>query len=361
MDKYQIKALALSVLTASQFVLPTAVLDHQIPEAQDGIVNLKSVGDVLVHGHVARHAQTANGYDFNPGFEAVKPMIENADIAIANLETPIAANELGLDDYPTFNLPPEVAQAIKNAGFDIVSNANNHALDQEQKGLHISLDYLDKMHLPYVGAYRSQEDHDTPRIIEENGVKLGFLAYTYGTNGHEPAADYDVNFIDLKKMKKDIETLKPQVDGVVVSLHMGTEYQYHENQEQRDVAQALTDYGADIVLGGHPHALEPMKQDKDSFVIYSQGNFFSGQGQMQTRLGGILSLDIKKTKDGVEVASGEFLPTYNEGDYNAGGYKTVPLMQSSLDNGTKQTQFNFINDLMTTYPSKVKVVQNLSH
>lgn len=314
-----------------------------------------------MHGHVAAHAKTAQGYDFNSGFAAVKPMIENADIAIANLETPIAANELGLSDYPSFNLPPEVAQAIQNAGFDIVSNANNHALDQTQKGLHISLDYLEKMKLPYVGAYRSQVDHDKPRIIEKNGVKLGFLAYTYGTNGIEPTADYDVNYIDLPKMKKDIEALKPQVDGVVVTLHMGTEYQHHENQEQRYVTNALKAYGADIILGGHPHALEPMKQDKESFIIYSQGNFFSGQSQMQTRLGGILSLDIKKTDDGIEVASGEFLPTYNEGDYNAGGYKTVPLMQSSLDGITKQTQFNFVRDLMTTYPSKVKVVEKLSH
>ncbi|WP_414054752.1 CapA family protein [Macrococcus equi] len=361
MDKYQMKALALSVLTATQFVLPTTILQQHHPETDDNVVNLKSVGDVLVHGHVAAHAKTANGYDFNPAFTEIKPMIEEADIAIANLETPIAANELGLGDYPTFNLPPEVAEAVKNAGFDIVSNANNHALDQGQKGLHISLKHLDEMYLPYVGAYKSQKDHDTPRIIEENGVKLGFLAYTYGTNGQVPTADYDVNYIDLKKMKKDIEALKPQVDGVVVSLHMGVEYQYHENKEQQDVAQALSDYGADIILGGHPHALEPMKQDDNSFIIYSQGNFFSGQSQMQTKLGGILSLDIKKTDDGVEVVSGEFLPTYNEGDYNAGGYKTVPLVQSSLDAATKQNQFNFVSDLMTTYDSKVKVVENLSH
>ncbi|WP_414042195.1 hypothetical protein ACMGE9_07545 [Macrococcus sp. EM39E] len=104
-----------------------------------------------------------------------------------------------------------------------------------------------------------------------------------------------------------------------------------------------------------------MKQDKDGFIIYSQGNFFSGQGQMQTRLGGILSLDIEKTDDGVKVAAGEFLPTYNEGDYNSGGYKTVPLMKSSLDVATKETQFNFVSDLMATYQSNVKVVENLSH
>lgn len=360
MNKTQLKALALSLITSTQFILPTSIL-NQHDQLNEGHINLKSVGDVLVHGHVAAHAKTSHGYDFNPGFEAIKPYIESADIAIANLETPIAANELGLSDYPTFNLPSEVAQAVKNAGFDIVSNANNHTLDQEQKGLHISLDHLDHMQLPYVGGYRSQQDHNTHRIIEKNGVKLGFLAYTYGTNGHVPTADYDVNLIDLKQMKADIKMLKPEVDGIVVALHMGDEYQHHENEEQQHVVASLSKYGADIILGGHPHALQPMKQTEDSFAIYSQGNFFSGQSQMQTKLGGILSLDIVKTNNGIKVAAGEFLPTYNEGDFYAGGYKTVPLMTSSLDDAVKAQQFKFVSDLMTTYKSNVKIVKELTH
>lgn len=283
-------------------------------------ITFAAVGDLLIHDRVYNKAKTDTGYDFMPMMQSVQPFIEKATVAFANQETMIGGEEIGLSSYPSFNSPQEVGDAVKMLGFDIVSIANNHTLDRGEEAILRSIDYWNSLDIPYVGAYESEADAKRVRVIEtEEGISLAFIAYTYGTNGIPvpDGKDYLVNFIDREKIAMDIAEARELADVVVASLHFGEEYEMMPNQIQTDLVQFVADEGVDIVVGHHPHVLQPIdwvegKNGNQTFVVYSLGNFFSGQRDFEKQTGGMVEIQLTKDKDTgeIELHSPAFLLTY---------------------------------------------------
>lgn len=288
-------------------------------------ITIGAVGDILIHDRVYNDALTneqSQTYNFKPMLEKVKGELLKPDILLANLETIVAGTSIGLSGYPAFNSPHEIADALKETGVDIVTTANNHALDRSADGQMKSLAYLKKINMPYVGTFINVKDQQTIRIIEKNGIKVAFLSYTYGTNGIPIPKEhpYIVNMIDKNDMKKEIARAKKQADVIVMGIHWGKEYERFPNQEQKDLAQFLVDEGVHIIFGGHPHVLQQMewltnKQGKKALVAYSLGNFLSGQDEEYRNIGGLASVTVQKTindgKTEIQVENPSFFPTYN--------------------------------------------------
>jgi len=254
-------------------------------------------------------------------FEPIKRYIEEADIALANQESVLGGEEIGLSDYPRFNSPYEVGDALKAIGFDLVNMANNHTLDRGEQAVTNAIHHLNELGLPYTGAYASAEDRSRLRRIEKNGISFAFLSYTYGTNGIPVPAgkDYLVNLIDLPTMKRDIAEARGQADVVVVQLHFGQEYVLMPNDAQKQIAHAAAEDGADIIIGHHPHVLQPAEwietsDGRKSFVVYSLGNFIAAQEENRQRTGGIIQLEVDKVvkgdKSSIELRNPSFIPTW---------------------------------------------------
>ncbi|MCK7520783.1 MAG: CapA family protein [Ignavibacteriales bacterium] len=206
--------------------------------------------------------------------------------------------------YPQFNSPSDLADALKNAGFDLLTTSNNHSLDRGEIGIRKTIDELKNRGISYNGTFVSEADRDSIRIINIRGIVIAFLAYSYGTNGNPipSGKSYLINMIDYDLIRKDIEKaklLKP--DLVLVHYHFGQEYQREPNQYQQEVVAKTIEMGADIIIGGHPHVLQPVKFIESSqsvfdsvFVAYSLGNFISNQQWRYSDAGGVLTLSISK-------------------------------------------------------------------
>ncbi|RKN74130.1 CapA family protein [Paenibacillus ginsengarvi] len=293
------------------------------PDEQEHVykASLAAVGDVLIHSSIYKDAHTAAGYDFRPMFGPVKRYIEEADIALANQESMIGGVELGLSDYPRFNGPYEVGDALKDAGFDVVNLANNHTLDRGEQAVENTIRHYRELGLLYTGAYVSEEDRGQLRTIEKNGIRFGFLSYTYGTNGIPVPEQkpYLVSLIDADTIRKDVAKARSQTDVVVVSLHFGQEYVLMPSDSQKEIARVAAEAGAAIVIGHHPHVLQPAEwidtsEGGKTFVIYSLGNFIAAQDGTRERIGGIVRLDVVKTVKGgstrIEIKQPSFIPTW---------------------------------------------------
>ncbi len=304
-------------------------------------VKLAFVGDVLIHRSIYKDAKTEDGYDFRPMFEPVKKYIEEADIALANQESMIGGAALGLSDYPRFNGPSEVGDALKDAGFDVVNLANNHTLDRGPEAVENTIRHYRDLGIQYTGAYLSEEDRQQLRTMDKNGVKFCFLSYTYGTNGIPvpEGKPYLVNLIDEPTIREDVAKARGQSDVVVVSLHFGQEYVNMPNDEQKRIARAAAEAGATIIIGHHPHVLQPAEwieteDGRKAFVVYSLGNFLAGQEGTRKRIGGILQLDVEKTVKGqdacIQVKRPTFIPTWIH-MVNWRKYKVEPLRTVEKD------------------------------
>jgi poly-gamma-glutamate synthesis protein (capsule biosynthesis protein) len=296
---------------------------------------LSAIGDILIHDRVYNPAHVGNGqYDFMPFLTPVQSYLGEADITVANQETMIGGVEIGLSTYPSFNSPHEVGDALKESGVDIVTLANNHALDRGEEAIRNAIQHWNKISMPYVGSYVSSKDKMKIRTLERNGIIFSFLAYTYGTNGISVPQDkpYLVNVIDMEKMKQEILEAKELSDVVVVSLHFGQEYQRLPNDEQKKLARQTANAGADIIIGHHPHVLQPMEwieraDGKRSFVAYSLGNFFSGQNGDYKDIGGIMQIKVEKVEVNgermVQLKNPSFIPTFVGEDYTVSPLKKV--------------------------------------
>ncbi|RFB18949.1 CapA family protein [Bacillus sp. HNG] len=303
-------------------------------------MTLAAIGDILIHSIVYDDAKTSNGYDFKPMIANVKGLLENADLTIANQETIVGGTEIGLSTYPSFNSPFEVADAFKDAGVDIVSIANNHTLDRGEKAILSATNYLNKIGMEYTGGYQSPEDKSKIRVLNRNGISIAFLSYTYGTNGIPvpQGKDYLVNLIDMEFIKKDIKAAKEVADVVSVSMHWGNEYQLYPSDYQKQLAQQLADEGVDIIIGHHPHVLQPMdwltgKNGNQTFVVYSLGNFLSGQMWDYKDIGGVLQVEIVKevkSKDEtiIHVQNPQLAPTFVSNSHYK-NFKVVPLQDAN--------------------------------
>lgn len=287
---------------------------------------LVAVGDIMMHGSQIRsgYNSTTKTYNYDAFFTEVGDIIETGDWAIGNLETTLAGPETGYTGYPLFNAPDTLADAIKNAGFDILTTANNHSLDRGEKGVIKTLENVKSRDLVPVGTAASQSEADEIKVIEKNEISMAILAYTYGTNGIPiPAGkDYLVSLIDEAAIVKDIiKARQLGVDVVTVALHFGTEYQRQPNAQQKRLVEQLVKAGADIILGSHPHVVQPYEifeltgeggQPRQAVAIYSMGNFISNQRGNYKDLGVIFKVKIAKKfpDETIEIAAVEALPTW---------------------------------------------------
>lgn len=264
-------------------------------------------GDAMQHQAQLDAARCADGsYDYSECFENIAPLIQSADYAVVNLETPVGSRNFS--GYPCFNSPMAFARALKDAGFNMMLTANNHTLDRRDRGLHETIDSLDASGIDHLGTYHSPVARDSllPLVKNIAGIKVGFLNYTYGTNGISIQGNAVVDYIDREQMKKDIERLRTaDAEIIVVAVHWGDEYHLLENSGQRSIADFLADQGVDIVMGGHPHVIQPMelryneKFKKNVLVVYSLGNFISNMKTRDTRGGAIVRVNIARGRDKV--------------------------------------------------------------
>ncbi len=304
-------------------------------------------------------------YDFAPMLAKIAPFTAYADVTMANMEVIAAYPDLPMSGYPQFNAPRAILTNLKNIGIDIVSNGSNHTLDWYSEGALLSIENIRQAGLMYVGSYESAKDQETPRIIDKNGIKLGFLTYSYGTNGMpiEPGEEYIISLVDVEKMVADVTSLKEQVDAVVVTLQLGQEYDTLPDDNQRYVFQALSDAGVKLILGGHPHVLQPMDwyNGKETFAIYSQASFLSGQRELDNKQGGITEVTFKREKNGeVVVTSPKFMPIFMLGVEDEELYQVVPYAdfdKYQIPEGQKW--WDTIKKRMTTYTDDFEYVTHL--
>lgn len=305
--------------------------------------SLVAVGDALIHQGVYGAAKTKDGaFDFRPMLRLVKDRITRHDLAFYNQETILGGTELGLSTYPRFNSPQEVGDAFVDAGFNLVSLANNHTLDRGENGVLRSLDYWsNKESIITAGSYRTQEDRDEIRTVEVNGITCALLAYTTYTNGLTPpkGKQYYVNIYDPDVVKADVEKVRDKADVVIVSMHWGNEYVFVPTEEQRKIAEHLAELGVHIVVGHHPHVVQPATMVGDTLVIYSLGNFLSAQKELFKLIGLLVSLDVVKTEtpEGPEISIENVTGTllYNPHRSPLGRHVVVPfdmMTESILEN-----------------------------
>lgn len=340
-------------------------------------VNMAVIGDIMCHSTNFQSAYNSetDSYDFSNVFTDIKPYIENADIAVGNLETTFAGKNVGYSGYPTFNTPEALAKNIVDLGVDVVSTANNHSLDKRYNGLISTLDELDKVGLSHTGTYRSKEEQDTILTKNVNGINIAFLSFTYGTNGIPvpTGKEYCINLIDENLMLDQLSKAKAlNPDVICVSMHWGDEYKLVQNKTQEKLADFLFKNGVDIILGSHPHVLEPMEKrtitledgsTKDGFLIYSLGNFMSGQVIENTRNSIILQLQITKhSNNKITIDSYNYIPTYmlDTGSNSSDRYKILDVNNtiSKYENGDTSISENLYNTLKSVKVKIDKIVGN---
>lgn len=277
--------------------------------AQSDTLKLVFVGDVIIHSAVYNSARSEGGdsvFNFQPMFQFVDSYISFADLCIANLEVPLGGEPYS--GYPLFSSPLEIADALKKSGFNLLTIANNHVADKGKKGLEDTIDYLDRLDIGYMGAYKDSVDKEDnhPLFIEKKGIKLSFLNYTYDTNGMPVYKPNRVNTIDTLQIKQDIQKAKQQApDFIIACIHWGYEYQNKENKEQREIALFLANNGVNLIIGGHPHVIQPFdiihtEDGNQTPVIYSVGNFLSNQ-QWRYADGGV-AFEVAMIKVGKQIS-----------------------------------------------------------
>ncbi|HBH12891.1 MAG: Putative enzyme of poly-gamma-glutamate biosynthesis (Capsule formation) [Clostridiales bacterium 38_11] len=308
-------------------------------------LTIAAVGDIIYHMSQIHSAYNfADGtYDFKPYFELIKPLIESADISVANYEGTTAGTAVeSYMAYPRFNAPDETLDAIKYAGFDVISTINNHALDMRKYGLVRTLEQLHQRGFKTVGTYVERPETGV-LFVEEKDIRLAFIAYTFGFNGMDVTMTAEelanmTNLIDRDRISEDIDdAIEAEADLIIAIMHWGNEYQRNTSIEQRELADFMFSNGVDIILGSHPHVIqdaETVEYDGDTkFVIYSMGNFISNQRQesldyeypnldnFYTEDGVIVNIEIEKDFDSNKtvIKDIQFTPTW------VNRYKKAPL------------------------------------
>ncbi|MBK7228102.1 MAG: CapA family protein [Ignavibacteriales bacterium] len=356
-------------------------------EESNGIINSDSsvtisisvVGDLMCHGPQFEYAKVGkDSFDFSPVYRNVKKYLESSDLTFGNLETVTAGKESGgYTGYPFFNTPTSYITALKDVGFDLLVTANNHSLDRSEKGILKTINEINKRNLKFVGTYTSQKDRDSIRIFDVKGIKIAVLAYSYGTNGNPipKGKNYLINLIDYDLIENDIKSAK--VNGaelVLVHFHFGEEYQREPVQFQKDVVNKTIELGADIIIGGHPHVLQPVNFYKTNnakldsgFVAYSMGNFFSNQQDRYKYSGMILTINIKKefVKNTLDITEVKYLPTwvFKGNTSNGKEYLIMPstnitdttIRLTKTENEKMNQAFNDTRNIITKYTNNVKL------
>lgn len=289
----------------------TALLTLSVSlSAQDTTrLSLLFIGDVMQHDSQIKDAYepSTKQYNYAPCFQFVKSYFESVDLAIGNLEVTLAGSPY--KGYPQFSAPDQLATALKDAGMDVLVTANNHSLDRGKKGVERTIMMLDSLKILHTGTFRDTVErmNDYPLMFSKNGFNLALLNYTYGTNGIPVTKPNVINRIDTAIIRKDITKAKlSNPDAIIVFMHWGLEYQSLASKEQKRLAYFCFTLGAKLVIGAHPHVLQPMEWRKanDQLVVYSLGNFVSGQRDRYKNGGAMLRVELEKiVQDNVSSTS----------------------------------------------------------
>lgn len=288
----------LSCNSKTQEQVLTEIEKDSIPTTR---ISLLFAGDLMQHQGQIDAARVTNGYDYSSYFKYVKEEIGDADLAIGNLEVTLAGKPY--KGYPAFSAPDEYLTAIQDAGFDVLTTANNHCLDRGKKGLERTIRLLDSLKILHAGTYINSEERDKqyPLILEKNGFRIALLNYTYGTNGIPVTSPNIVNYIDTTIIAKDILASKEKSPDIIIAcMHWGIEYESLPNKEQTALTEWLLQKGVTHVIGSHPHVIQPIEIRKDLLtdnkhvVVYSLGNFISNMSARRTDGGLMVKLELTK-------------------------------------------------------------------
>jgi poly-gamma-glutamate synthesis protein (capsule biosynthesis protein) len=322
----------------SEFPLPEPVT---APDSTS--VTILFAGDIMQHGPQIEAAWSSDDtcYNYHPCFSYVKPVVSAYDFAIANLEVTLAGKPF--TGYPQFSAPDELAVAVRDAGFDVLATANNHSSDRGKEGLLRTLKVLDSLDIMRTGTFRDSADlaDHHPLILNKNDITIALLNYTYGTNGLPVYAPTIVNLIDSSRLVSDLKSArKPGVDFVIVFFHWGNEYQSDQSKEQEKLARLSRENGADVVIGSHPHVIQPMEYHApDSsnpvghLLVYSLGNYVSNQRDRYRDGGAMIGFTLSKTWNKKTVINPEFHLTWVHTPYENGRkqYYILPVKQFEND------------------------------
>lgn len=313
------------------------------PPPQEYRVSVLAVGDNIIHEAVFTDAKNraADGaeYDFVPMYAPLADMIAAADLAFVNHETPLAGKEYGISGYPTFNSPREAAEALVEVGFDVISLANNHLFDKHNEGARATVKYVQSLPVAQIGAYLNKEDYENIRVTEVNGIRIAWVAFTNESNYAYNPAVHDVimpMFTDENKVRAHVAAAKAVSDFVIVSAHFGTDGIDSCTDLQKRQARLLAEAGADVIIGHHPHILQPVEwlstsDGSRTLVAYSLGNFLSTQHYAKWMVGGMLTFDIVM-KDGVCTVETPILnPIVTHYTINRDGLQVYPLEEYTED------------------------------
>ena len=330
-------------------------------KAPSNELSMVMVGDCLIHRFVYTDAANGDGtYSFDKMFTEVAPLIKDYDLAYYNQESNIGGKELGLSAYPRFNSPEEIGDSMVKLGFNLISLANNHTMDKGEKGVINSVNYWKtKPGVFYTGEALSWEDRENNiKILEKNGIKYAFFSYTTVTNGLIPPTgkEYLTNIYSKEKVQKDINKVKDKVDLIIVAMHWGEEYTTNPSSGQKQIAKDLAGMGVNLVIGNHAHSLQPVEMIDDTLVFYALGNFISAQDTADKQTGALVTLDIKKDKDGkitFNNIKANLIYTYFRGSTNFKVYPYTKLNNNLL--GNYESYFKKYKEVLTRYTDIVEV------
>lgn len=290
----------------------TEAATEVVTEPREYHLSILIAGDFMQHGpQMTAALQPDSSYNYDECFARVKPVIEDADVAIGNLEVTLGGKPYA--GYPQFRAPDEYLQAIVDAGIDIILTANNHCLDSGKHGLERTIMMMDSVGVPHIGTYvdEFERDENYPYILEQNGIRVAILNFTYGTNGLAVEEPNIVNMMDTAIIAVDLITAKEVNPDVIIAIpHWGIEYQSLPSKEQRRMADWLIDNGVDHVIGGHTHVAQPMEllNDGNNFVAYSLGNVISNQSKPNTYGGYMVRLDFVKNDSLTMLSDCAYIP-----------------------------------------------------
>ena len=317
----------LLLLITSFFVKeqPQKKIENPISKAEEQEIKLMFVGDIMGHGPQIKSAEIVKEevYDYRPCFEYVRPILQEADLAIGNLEVTLPGKP-PYHGWPNFRSPDDLADGLWYAGFDLLTTSNNHSNDAGKNGVINTIKTLKEKGFYHTGTYRNalEKDLTHPLIVYKKGFKLAFLNYTYGTDLKKHRPPTVVNLIDPTQMRKDLRIARRmKADAIFVLIHWGREYEIEESSAQREMAMELLEWGADLVIGSHPHVVQPIVEypmknkkglRKTKLVSYSLGNFISNQKKTNTDGGIILEIDLVKNQETkvTEIKDHHYIPVW---------------------------------------------------
>ena len=322
-------------------ILPKTVIKTKENNATNNI-RLMFAGDIMSQLLQIESADMGNGrYDYTPCFQYIRPIFAQADLVFGNLECTLV-DEPPYTGYPNFKSPDQLAEAVKKGGFDVLVTSNNHALDGGLYGVNHTIDVVRKQGFIQTGTFQDEQRRKIfyPLIVYKNGFKIAVLNYTHHTNGIPPKAPAIVNRLVMKDVKHDLEEAKLMKPDVIITfLHWGDEHQLSESSEQRGVAAVLHEWGSNLVVGSHPHVVQPIKneliainkKEVNCLTAYSLGNFISAQPFPNTEGGIVFEVNLKKENGRVEIGDYFYIPIIRYTPYENGRMKYYALPISPVE------------------------------